>query len=87
MWTFFEIATVGGLLTYPAEGDFGLLDNILNTADIIRVGTVAIRIALFGDRSTRFDLGCLVAVWRSRTRTLSLTPRSKRFSSSPTSRS
>ena len=65
MWVFFTIATVGSLLTYLAEGDFGLLDNILNTADIVMVGTVAIWIALFGDRSTRFtrfDLGCLVAV-------------------------
>jgi len=65
MWVFFTIATIGSLLTYLAEGDFGLLDNILNTADIVMVGTVAIWIALFGDRSTRFtrfDLGCLAAV-------------------------
>ena len=65
MWVFFTIATVGSLLTYLAEGDYGLLDNILNTADIALVGSVAIWIALFGDRSTRFtrfDLGCLIAV-------------------------
>ncbi len=65
MWVFFTIATVGSLVTYLAEGDFGLLDNILNTADIVLVGTVAIWIALFGDRSTRFspfDLGCLGTV-------------------------
>ncbi len=65
MWVFFTIATVGSLLTYLAEGDYGLLDNILNTVDIALVGSVAIWIALFGDRSTRFtrfDLGCLIAV-------------------------
>jgi hypothetical protein len=65
MWVFFTIATVGSLLTYLAEGDYGLLDNILNTADIALVGFVSIWIALFGDRSTRFsrfDFGCLIAV-------------------------
>lgn len=65
MWVFFTIATVGSLLTYLAEGDYSLLDNILNTADIALVGFVSIWIALFGDRSTRFsrfDLGCLIAV-------------------------
>ena len=65
MWVFFTIATVGSLLTYLAEGDYSLLDNILNTADIALVGFVSIWIALYGDRSTRFsrfDLGCLVAV-------------------------
>jgi hypothetical protein len=65
MWVFFVIAVVGSLLTYLAEGDFGLLDNILNTADLALVSTVAVAIALWGDRSTRFtrfDLGCLVVV-------------------------
>jgi hypothetical protein len=65
MWVFFTIAVVGSLLTYLAEGDFGLLDNILNTADLALDGGVAIAIALWGDRSTRFsrfDLGCLGAV-------------------------
>jgi hypothetical protein len=65
MWVFFTIATVGSLLTYLAEGDYSLLDNILNTADIVLVGSVAIWIALFGGRRTRFDrfeLGCLAAV-------------------------
>jgi hypothetical protein len=65
MWVFFTIATVGSLLSYLAEGDYGLLDNILNTADIALVGFVSIWIALYGDRSTRFnrfDLGCLIAV-------------------------
>ena len=65
MWVFFTIATVGSLLTYLADGDHSLLDNILNTADIALVGFVSVWIALFGDRSTRFsrfDLGCLAAV-------------------------
>jgi len=65
MWVFFTIAVIGSLLTYLSEGEFGLLDNILNTADIALVGSVAIAIALWGDRSTRFsrfDLGCLGAV-------------------------
>ena len=65
MWVFFTIATVGSLFTYLAEGDYGLLDNVLNTADIVLVGAVAVWIALFGDRSSRFsrfDLGCLAAV-------------------------
>ena len=65
MWVFFTIATVGSLLTYLAEGDFGLLDNILNTADIALVGSVSVVIFFWGDKSTRFsrfDLGCLGAV-------------------------
>jgi len=65
MWVFFTIAAIGSLLTYLSEGEFGLLDNILNTADIALVGSVAIAIALWGDRGTRFsrfDLGCLGAV-------------------------
>ena len=65
MWVFFTIAAVGSLVTYLGEGTYGPLDNILNTADIALVGTVAIWIALFGNRSarfTRFDLGCLGAV-------------------------
>lgn len=65
MWVFFTIATVGSLLTYLAEGEFGLLDNILNTADIALVGSVSVVIFLWGDKDTRFsrfDLGCLGAV-------------------------
>jgi hypothetical protein len=65
MWVFFTVATVGSLLTYLAEGDFGLLDNILNTADIALVGSIAVVLFLWGDKSTRFgrfDLGCLCAV-------------------------
>lgn len=65
MWVFFAIATVGSLMTYLAQGDFTLRDNILNAADILLVVTVSIGIFVYGDRSTRFsrfDLGCLIAV-------------------------
>ncbi|QAA76950.1 MAG: hypothetical protein BIP78_1184 [Candidatus Bipolaricaulis sibiricus] len=65
MWVFFTVATVGSLLAYLGEGRYSPLDNILNTADILLVGTVAVWIALYGDRSTRFtrfDVGCLAAV-------------------------
>jgi len=65
MWVFFTIATVGSLLTYLGEGRFSPLDNILNTADILLVASVAVAILVYGDRSTRFsrfDLGCLGAV-------------------------
>lgn len=65
MWVFFTIATAGSLVTYLAEGAYSLLDNILNTTDVVMVGSVAIGIAIYGDRSTRFtrfDLGCLAAV-------------------------
>jgi hypothetical protein len=65
MWVFFTIAVVGSLLTYLSEGQHGLLDNMLNTADIALVASVAAAIALWGDRSTRFtrfDSACLVGV-------------------------
>ena len=65
MWVFFTIAVIGSLLTYLAEGDYGLLDNVLNSADLLLCGGVAIAIALWGDHSSRFnrfDLGCLVGV-------------------------
>ena len=65
MWLFFTIAVGGNLATYLSEGDYGLLDNILGTADILLVSLVTLAILLFGDKSTkfnRFDLGCLAAV-------------------------
>lgn len=65
MWTFFSIAVAGSLATYLSDGDFSLLDNILNSADLLLCVYVAIVIFLFGDKSTkftRFDRGCLVAV-------------------------
>ena len=72
MWVFFTIAVIGSLLTYLSEGEYGLLDNVLNSADLLLCGGVALAIELWGDRSSRFnrfDLGCLggvvviLAVW------------------------
>lgn len=65
MWVFFSIAVGGSLVTYLSAGDFSVLDNILNTSDLVVVVTIAVFIFIFGDRSTRFDrfdLGCLGAV-------------------------
>ncbi len=65
MWVFFTIAVVGSLVTYLAEGSYSLLDNILNTTDVVMVGFVTVLILIYGDRTTRFtrfDLGCLIAV-------------------------
>jgi hypothetical protein len=65
MWVFFSIAVAGSLVTYLSAGDYSLLDNILNTSDLVLVVTVSVFIFIFGDRSTRFnrfDLGCLIAV-------------------------
>lgn len=65
MWVFFTIAVIGSLLTYLSEGDYGLMDNVLNSADLLLCGGVALAIALWGDRGSRFnrfDLGCLGGV-------------------------
>jgi hypothetical protein len=65
MWVFFTIAVGGSLLTYLMEGDYGLLDNILGSTDLVQVVSVSIAIAIFGDKSTKFtkfDKGCLIAV-------------------------
>ena len=65
MWVFFSIAVCGSLVTYLFAGDYSLLDNILNTSDLVFVVTVSLFIFIFGDRSSRFnrfDLGCLIAV-------------------------
>ncbi len=65
MWVFFSIAVAMSLVTYLKAGDFSLLDNILNTTDLVLVISVSIAIAVFGDNSTRFnkfDLGCFGAV-------------------------
>jgi len=65
MWTFFSVAVGGSLATYLFEGDYSLLDNILNSSDLLLCSYVSVIIFLFGDKSTRFnrfDLGCLVAV-------------------------
>ena len=65
MWIFFSIAVGGSLATYLYEGDFTLLDNILNSADLLLCVYVSVVIYFLGDVSTkftRFDRGCLVAV-------------------------
>jgi len=65
MWSFFTIAVAMSLITYMAEGDYSLWDNVLNTTDLILVSTVSVMIYLYGDKSSRFtsfDKGCLVAV-------------------------
>lgn len=65
MWAFFSMAVAMSLTTYMANDSFSLLDNILNTADLLLVVTVTAVISLFGDTSskfTRFDKICLFAV-------------------------
>lgn len=65
MWVMFSIAVGMSLITYLAEGNYGFMDNILNTVDVVYVVTVSVAIAIFGDKSSkinRFDLGCLIVV-------------------------
>ena len=65
MWVMFSIAVGMSLVTYLKEGDFGPLDNILNTVDLLYVVSVSIAIVIWGDTSskiTRFDMGCLLVV-------------------------
>jgi len=65
MWVMFSVAVGMSLITYLAEGNYGFLDNILNTVDLIYVLTISVAIIIFGDKSSKiskFDLGCLVAV-------------------------
>jgi len=65
MWLFFSIAIIMSLVTYQSDGNYGYLDNIMNTADLIYVVTICLLIIFLGDSSskfTRFDKGCLVAV-------------------------
>lgn len=65
MWVFFSLAVGISLLTYFAEGEYNVSDNILNFTDLILVVSVSVAIVLWGDvssRFTRFDLGCLAAV-------------------------
>jgi hypothetical protein len=66
MWVFFSVAVIMSFVTYRLDGGFGLLDNIMNTVDIVYVVTITVAIFLFGDRSSRFtgfDKTCLVAVF------------------------
>jgi hypothetical protein len=65
MWLFFSIAIVMSLVTYRSEGGYGLMDNIMNTVDLVYVVTVSVAILLFGDKSSRltpFDRTCFIAV-------------------------
>jgi hypothetical protein len=65
MWVFFTIAVLGSLGTYLSEGNYRLIDNILNSTDILLVVSVTIAISVWGDKSTKFnafDKGCLAAV-------------------------
>ncbi|HNT74158.1 MAG TPA: hypothetical protein PKH77_03955 [Anaerolineae bacterium] len=65
MWIFFTIAVIGSLVTYLSEGDYKLVDNILNSSDLILVFSVTTTILIYGDKSskfTAFDTGCLAAV-------------------------
>jgi len=65
MWTFFSLAVGISLITYFADGNYSISDNILNFTDLILVVSVSVAILVWGNKSTRFnrfDLGCLVAV-------------------------
>jgi len=65
MWVFFSIAVIMSLVTYMANGNYSIWDNILNTADVVLALSVTLSILLFGDRNSRFssfDKGCLVVV-------------------------
>ena len=65
MWIMFSVAVGMSLVTYLKEGNFGFLDNILNTVDLVYVVTVSVSIAIWGDKSsniTKFDKGCLLVV-------------------------
>lgn len=65
MWIMFSTAVGMSLITYMSADNFGFLDNILNTVDVVYVVTISVAIAIFGDKSskiTRFDKGCLFVV-------------------------
>jgi hypothetical protein len=65
MWLFFSVAIIMSFITYMSDANYGYLDNIMNSVDLIYVVTISVAILLFGDKSskfTRFDTGCLVAV-------------------------
>jgi hypothetical protein len=65
MWLFFSVAILMSIITYLSDSEYGFLDNIMNTADLIYVVTISIAIFIYGDKGskfTRFDKGCLVVV-------------------------
>lgn len=65
MWVMFSVAVGMSLVTYLSESNYGFLDNILNTVDVIYVVSISVAIAIWGDKSskiTRFDIRCLSVV-------------------------
>jgi hypothetical protein len=65
MWVFFSIAVVMSLITYLADGNYSIWDNILNATDVVLAVTVSIAILLFGEKNSRFttfDKSYLIAV-------------------------
>lgn len=65
MWIFFLIAVVGSLFSYLLEADFTPWDNILNTSDVILCLSMVVVIAIYGDKSMKFnkiDYICLSVV-------------------------
>jgi hypothetical protein len=65
MWMMFTVAVIMSMVTYLHSGNYGFLDNIMNTADLIYVSSVTLAIIFMGDTSSkinRFDLACLVVV-------------------------
>ena len=65
MWIIFTVAVGMSLVTYLAEGNYGFLDNIQNTLDLVYVVTISIAVVILGDKSSkisRFDILCLTAV-------------------------
>jgi len=66
MWVFFTLAVAMSLITYLKEGNYGFWDNVLNTTDLIMVGSVTLAILFLGDKSSRFnrfDWWCLISVF------------------------
>lgn len=65
MWIFFTIAVAISLVSYLKAENYSLLDNILNTTDLVLTLVVSTTIYFFGDHSSRFsrfDKFCLLAV-------------------------
>ena len=65
MWIMFSAAVIMSMITYLRSGDYGFLDNIMNSVDLIYVVAVTLAIIFLGDASSRisrFDLFCLVVV-------------------------
>ena len=65
MWIMFSVAVIMSMITYLHSGDYGFLDNIMNTVDLVYVLSVTLAIIFLGDSDSginRFDLICLVLV-------------------------